>query len=98
MKRIAAFTHDAQVKVLLGLETRLNKDVISTCLKALGQAGANLLQQHLFKLMIQWLTNSQLETITLDADSTVKMVYGNQQGAEKGHNHEKQGAKVTIRC
>jgi len=93
LKRIAAFTHDALVKVLLGLETGLNKDVISTRLKELGQAGAILLQEHLFKLMTQWLTKSQLETITVDADSTVKTVYGNQQGAEKGYNHEKPGAK-----
>jgi hypothetical protein len=92
LKRIAAFTHDALVKVLLGLETRLNKDVISTRLKELGQAGAMMLQEHLFKLTTNWLTKSKLETITLDADSTVKTVYGNQQGAEKGYNHEKPGA------
>ncbi|MDZ7400387.1 MAG: IS1380 family transposase [candidate division KSB1 bacterium] len=92
LKRFAAFTHDALVKVLLDLETGLNKDVISTRLKALGQAGAILLQEHLFKLTTRWLTKSQLESITLDADSTVKTVYGNQQGAEKGYNHKKPGA------
>ncbi len=93
LKRMAAFTHDALVKVLLDLETGLNKDVISTRLKELGQAGAILLQEHLFKLTTRWLTNSKLTSITLDADSTVKTVYGNQQGAEKGYNHEKPGAK-----
>lgn len=92
LKRMAAFTHDALVKVLIGLETGLNKDVISTRLKALGQAGAILLQEHLFQLTTRWLTTSQLESITLDADSTVKTVYGNQQGAEKGYNHDKPGA------
>ena len=93
LQRIAAFTYDALVKVLLGLETGLNKDVISTRLKGLGQAGAILLQEHLFKLMTQFLKKSQLEGITLDADSTVKTVYGNQQGAEKGFNPKKRGAK-----
>jgi hypothetical protein len=93
LKRIAGFTHDALVKVLLDLETGLNKDVISTRLKELGQAGANLLQEHLFKLTIKWLTKSKLERITLDADSTVKTVYGHQQGAEKGFNPTKRGAK-----
>jgi hypothetical protein len=93
LQRIAVFTHDALVKVLLGLETGLNKDVISTRLKELGQAGAILLQEHLFRLTTKWLTQGKLERITLDADSTVKTVYGNQQGAEKGYNHEKQGAK-----
>jgi len=61
LKRIAAFSHDALVKVLLGLETGLNKDVISTRLKELGQAGAILLQEHLFKLTTQWLTKSKLD-------------------------------------
>jgi hypothetical protein len=93
LQRIAAFTHDALVKALLGLETGLNKDVISTCSKQLGQAGAILLQEDLFKFSTNWLTKSQLETITLDVDSTVKTVYGNQQGAEKGYNPKKQGAK-----
>jgi hypothetical protein len=92
MQRIAAFTHDALVKALLVLETGLNKDVISTRLKELGQAGAILLQEHLFKLTTKFLKKSKLERVTLDADSTVKTVYGNQQGAEKGYNYEKQGA------
>jgi len=93
LKRIAAFSHDALVKVLLGLETGLNKDVINTRLKQLGQAGAIMLQEHLFQLSTNWLTTSKLETITIDADSTVKTVYGHQQGAEKGYNPQKQGAK-----
>ena len=93
LQRIAVFTHDVLVKALLGLETGLNKDVISTRLKQLGQAGALLLQEHLFDLTTNWLTKSQLETITMDADSTVKTVYGHQQGAEKGFNPKKRGAK-----
>jgi len=93
LKRIAAFTHDALVKALLNLETGLNKDVISTRLKQLGQAGAVMLQEHLFKLTTNWLTQNEIERITLDADSTVKTVYGNQQGAEKGFNPKKRGAK-----
>lgn len=93
LQRIAAFTHDALVKPLLGLDTRLNKDVISTRLKQLGQAGSFMLQEHLFELTTNFLRKCQLAKITLDADSTVKTVYGNQQGAEKGYNPNKHGAK-----
>ena len=93
LQRIAAFTHDALVKPLLGLDTGLNKDVISTRLKALGQAGSFMLQEHLFALVTNFLRKCQLAKITLDADSTVKTVYGNQQGAEKGYNPHKHGAK-----
>ena len=93
LQRIAAFTHDALVKALLNLETGLNKDVISTRLKELGQAGSFMLQEHLFELITNFLRKCQLAKITLDADSTVKTVYGNQQGAEKGYNPNKHGAK-----
>jgi len=41
----------------------------------------------------RWLRESGLESITLDADSTVKSVCGNQEGAEKGFNTTKKGAK-----
>ncbi len=91
--KIAAFTYDSLVMALLGLNKGLNKDVISVRLKQLGQAGAIKLQEYLFGLTTNWLTKSQLEHITLDADSTVKTVYGNQQGAEKGFNPHKPGAK-----
>jgi len=93
LTKIAAFTYDSLIKALLGLSTNLNKDVISVRLKQLGQAGAIRLQEYLFGLTTQWLANSQLESITLDADSMVKTVYGNQQGAAKGFNPNKRGAK-----
>ena len=91
--RIASFTFDSLVMALLGLEKGLNKDVISVRLKQLGQAGAIKLQEYLFDFITNWLTKSELESITIDADSTVKTVYGHQQGAAKGFNPGKKGAK-----
>jgi hypothetical protein len=41
----------------------------------------------------RWLCEIGLESITLDADSTVKSVCGRQEGAEKRYNTTKQGAK-----
>jgi len=40
-----------------------------------------------------WLKESGLTSITLDADSTVKSLCGNQEGAAKGFNTTKKGAK-----
>jgi hypothetical protein len=93
LQRIANFSQDALVRALLNLKSGLNKDVISTRLKQLGQAGAIKLQEMLFPLVTRWLLKSQLQSITLDADSTVKTVYGHQQGAAKGYNPHKPGAK-----
>ena len=93
MSRIANFTHDILVKSLLVLPTGLNKDVISTRLKGLGQAGSIYLHEYMLATMTKWITKSRLESITLDADSTVQSVYGNQEGAAKGFNSSKRGAK-----
>lgn len=93
LSKIASFTYDSLVMALLGITDGLNKDVIGVRLKQLGQSGAIKLQEFLFSLTDRWLANSELESITLDVDSTVKTVYGNQQGAAKGFNPKKRGAK-----
>ncbi len=91
--KIANFTCDALVMALLGLDKELNKDVISTRLKELGQSGAFLLHEFKLSLTKKWLEFSQLTQITIDADSTVSTVYGHQEGAAKGYNNQKKGAK-----
>jgi len=92
LAKIATFTGDALVMALLGLKKGLNKDVISVQLKQLGQAGAIKLHEYLLGLTSRWLSNSQLVRITLDADSTVKTVYGHQEGAAVAYNPHKPGA------
>jgi len=91
--KIANFTCDTLVMALLGLDKELNKDVISTRLKELGQSGAFLLHEFKLSLTKKWLEFSQLTQITIDADSTVSTVYGHQEGAAKGYNNQKKGAK-----
>lgn len=51
------------------------------------------MQQLLLSKNAEWLHKSGLKGITLDADSTVKSVCGNQEGAAKGYNTTKKGAK-----
>jgi hypothetical protein len=93
LKRITQFTSDPLVIALLGLEKKFNKDIISVRLKELGRRGAHRLEEFRLSLSRQWLTDSALTHITLDADSTVTTVYGNQEGAAKGFNSHKKGAK-----
>jgi len=66
-------------------------------LKNLGQSGARKLQMLLLSKNARWLHESGLESITLDANSTVKSVCGNQEGAAKGFNTTKKRQKATIR-
>ena len=91
--RIAAFSGDGLVKALLKLDKSINENTISTTLKGLGQKGARKLQTLLLTRNAGWLRASGLKNITLDADSTVKSVCGHQEGAAKGYNTTKKGAK-----
>jgi len=91
--RIATFTGDGLVKALLKLEKGINEHAISAAFKELGQSGSRKLQTLLLSQNSRWLSESGLERITFDADSTVKSVCGHQQGAAKGFNTTKKGAK-----
>lgn len=91
--KIAAFSGDGLVRTMLKLEKAINENAISSSLKRLGENGARKLQMLLLSKNACWLRESQLENITLDADSTVKSVCGNQEGAAKGFNTTKKGAK-----
>jgi len=93
LSRIASFTGDGLVKVLLNLQAAVNENALSATLKGLGQNGARKLQGILLSKNSKWLLLSKLESITLDADSTVKSVCGHQEGAAKGYNTTKKGAK-----
>ena len=90
--RIAVFSGDGLVKALLRLDKAINENAISATLKNLGQSGARKLQMLLLSKNARWLRESGLTNITLDADSTVKSVCGNQEGAEKGYNTTKRGS------
>ena len=91
--RIAVFSGDGLVRALLKLNKAINENAISKGLKNLGESGARKLQKLLLTKNARWLRESGLKRITLDADSTVKSVCGHQEGAEKGYNTTKQGAK-----
>ena len=93
INRIASFSGDGLVKALLRLDKAINENAISATLKNLRQSGARKLQMLLLSKNARWVRESGLESITLDADSTVKSVCGNQEGAEKGFNTTKKGAK-----
>lgn len=93
MSKIANYTNDPLVKINLGLRKAINEDKISGTLKDLGEWGARKIQHYFLSKNANYLKESSLTFITLDADSTVSMVYGNQEGAEKGYNPIKKGAK-----
>lgn len=93
LSTIATFTADILVKSLLGLPNGINKDVISTRFKTLGESGARRLEDLNGRRLFHQLKKLDLKQLILDADSTIKTVFGNQQGASVGYNPHKRGAK-----
>ncbi|HZK96982.1 MAG TPA: transposase [Prolixibacteraceae bacterium] len=93
IRNIADFSGDGLVKALLKLDKAINENALSAALKELGQNGTRKLQGLLLLKNGEWLHKSGLKNITLDADSTVKSVCSNQEGAAKGYNTTKKGAK-----
>lgn len=91
--RISNFTADSLVGSLLNLRKNINKDVIGQRLKKIGQSGSIIFQEYSFRKLKEWIRASKLREITIDCDSTVQTVYGNQQGAAKGYNTLKKGVK-----
>lgn len=93
IKKISNFTLDPLVMALLGLKKGINENAISAILKNLGQKGANKLQNFCLNKIKGFIKKTRIEYLTIDCDSTVFTVYGNQQGAQKGYNPHKKGAK-----
>ncbi len=77
---------------LLQLKKPFNQNVISSRLKSFGHSGSLQLHSYFQDLSHRFLKKSRRRSITLDVDSTVLSVCGNQEGAVKGFNTKKRGA------
>lgn len=94
LSRIANFTKDILVRILLNVKSSgISDDSISLRLKNLGQQGAHRLHEYILSHNQKYLQRKRLDRITLDCDSTVSTVFGCQEGAAKGFNSHKKGAK-----
>lgn len=93
ISRISNFSSDPLVMALIGLKKRINPSAISKCFKCMSEKGARLLQEFSLNNTKEFILKSKIEYITIDCDSTVFTVFGHQEGAEKGYNPHKKGAK-----
>jgi hypothetical protein len=90
--KIENFTKDPLVRHLLSLPDRIEDSTFKDRLFKFGAKGAIILQEGLFALTGKWIGKCNLSRITIDCDSTVSTVYGQQEGAAKGYNPHKKGA------
>lgn len=94
MSNISKFTADSLVKEILNLDKQINPNALRKCLDKICLDKENV---NICKLIKEnnsfFLEKSGLSEITLDVDSTVFNVFGNQENAKKGYNPIKKGAK-----
>ena len=89
--RVSSFTGDGLFGVLLKLNEAIKENAIFIALKKPGKNSVLKLQSFLLSKNVCWLKEGGLIILTLDVDSTVKSVCGNQDGAAKGFNSTKRG-------
>ena len=93
LSKIENFTLDPLVQDLYGLSDKLSDSTISYRLKR-----STMKQTSEYMEVIGIISDKvhkilQTESDILDLDSSVSIVYGNQEGAAKGYNDKKKGAK-----
>jgi len=87
--KIESFTHDPLVRKLLHLKKHLDKDTVIGKIKRFGFRGTNELLE-----INGWLSRKVHRRLPvrrdiLDIDSSVRTVYGHQEGARKGYNPQR---------
>lgn len=91
--KIDNFSRDPLLQELLNIKKRISDSTISDRLKRFTMASNNYLME--VNSILSGKIHQKLKTREdiIDIDSTVKTVYGNQEGAAKGFNSHKKGAK-----
>jgi len=94
MNNLSAFTNDRLVQNLLDLNKPINENSISRRFKNLGQPCSRNFEDFTLKIMKEFMLRNPIDSKiqTIDADSTVKTVYGKQGGSSVGYNPVKPGA------
>lgn len=89
INKIESFTHDPLVQNLLNIDKQLDEDTIGSKYKKFNQKHTNEIIELLGKLSNKVHKKINIGEDILDIDSSVRTIYGKQEGAEKGFNHQK---------
>lgn len=93
LSKISTFSADPLIQNLLNLKNPIEDSTLSGRVKELGESGSRSIEEYQLQANKEFLKSQPLEKLTIDMDSTVSIAYGNQEGATKGFNHVKKGAK-----
>lgn len=87
--KIESFTHDPLVRRLVNLKKHLDKDTLIGKIKKFGFRHTNQLMEIQGRLSRRVHQKLSVGKDILDIDSSVRTVYGNQEGASKGFNPQR---------
>ena len=92
--KIESFSRDPLIQEMLSIRDKIDEDTIANRFKKFGMKQTNELMEMTGKmsLKVRKKLGEQGGDI-LDLDSTVRTVYGNQEGTGKGYNPHKKGAR-----
>jgi hypothetical protein len=91
--KIENFSGDPLVRAILGIKERIDKDTIIGRLKRFAMINCVGYMDVIEELGKKVHNKLQLQKDIIDLDSTVKTVYGNQEGTGKGYNPTHRGKK-----
>lgn len=92
LKNIETFSLDPLVMSTLGTKDKISDSRLSERLRLMGQPASRRLEEFGLRQNSDFLKNQPLTRLTLDIDSTVSTVYGQQEGSATGYNPHKKGA------
>ena len=93
ISKIESFSRDPLVKEMLSIDNKIDEDTIANRFNRFGMKQTDELMEINGKMSTKVHEKLGTKKDILDLDSTVRTVYGNQEGAEKGYNPHKKGAK-----
>lgn len=93
ISKIEGFSRDPLIREVFGIEEKIDEDTIANRIKRVSMLQTTELMDVIGKLSNRIHKKLGTESDILDMDSSVRTVFGNQEGAEKGYNHEKKGAR-----
>ena len=93
IKKIETFTKDPLFREALGLKGPINDSTIIGRIENIGIKEAYAMNELNGKISRKVHAKFHVKTEIVDCDSTVKTVYGSQEGAAVGYNPHKKGAK-----
>jgi hypothetical protein len=93
INKIESFSQDVLVKQLLGIEKKLDEDTVANRFKKFNMRSSSEFMEVINEVSYKVHTKLGIAEDILDIDSSVRGVYGNQEGAQKGYNPVKKGQK-----